>query len=478
MPEEAGSHHKLIRDHFDRLAAERDKWIENNAYYYENDRDYLRFLTTEGQRVLDLGCGTGELLSKLKPGRGVGVDISGKMIDIARDKYPHLEFHQGNIEDPETLASLEGPFDAIILSDTIGDLDDCQRTLAGIQKLCSRETRLIIAYYSHLWEPVLELAARLKLRMPQPETNWLSTQNIISLMQLTDFEVIRTEWRQLLPLRLFGLGPLVNRLLSHFPFINKLCLRSYIVARSLRDVELDNPSTTVLIPCRNEKGNIAPAMERLPLFCDDMEIIFVEGHSRDDTYEECLRVKDAHPDKDIKVLRQDGIGKGDAVRKGFGAARGDILMILDSDLTIPPEELPKFYDAIASGKGEFINGTRFVYPMENEAMRFLNYWANRTFSLIFSYLLNQRFTDTLCGTKVLTKKSYQRIENDHAYFGDFDPFGDFELIFGVSKQNLKVIEIPVRYGARTYGTTQISRFSHGWLLLRMVLIAIRKMKVM
>jgi glycosyltransferase involved in cell wall biosynthesis len=245
----------------------------------------------------------------------------------------------------------------------------------------------------------------------------------------------------------------------------------------MKEVGVNNPSTTVLIPCRNEKGNIENAVKRLPNFCDDLEIIYVEGNSQDGTLDEIHRVIKAYPDKDIKVLVQDGKGKGDAVRKGFDNARGDILMILDADLTVPPEDLPKFYRAIVTGKGEYINGTRLVYPMDDQAMRFLNFWANRTFSVLFSWLLNQRFTDTLCGTKVLTKKNYEKIVSNRSYFGDFDPFGDFDLIFGATKLNLKVVEVPIRYAAREYGETQISRFRHGWLLLKMVFFAYKKLKI-
>jgi glycosyltransferase involved in cell wall biosynthesis len=207
-----------------------------------------------------------------------------------------------------------------------------------------------------------------------------------------------------------------------------------------------------------------------------MEILFVEGHSSDGTYEEALRVRDAYPSWDIKVMRQDGVGKADAVYKGFDAARGDVLMILDADLTVPPEQLDKFWEVLVSGRAEYVHGTRLVYPMEKEAMRFLNLLANWTFSVLFSWLLNQRLTDTLCGTKALSRENYARLKNNRSYFGDFDPFGDFDLIFGAAKLNLKPAEIPIRYQARSYGETQISRFRHGWLLLRMVAFAYRKLK--
>ena len=189
-----------------------------------------------------------------------------------------------------------------------------------------------------------------------------------------------------------------------------------------------------------------------------------------------LRVKEAYPHKDIHVMKQSGKGKGNAVREAFDVANGDILMILDADLTTPPEDMVKFYNALAGNHGEFINGCRLVYPMEKQAMRFLNYLANKFFGWFFTYLLGQRLKDTLCGTKVLFRKDYELIKKNRGYFGEFDPFGDFDLLFGAAKLNLKMVEVIVRYRERKYGSTQISRFSHGWLLIKMSMFAARKMK--
>jgi SAM-dependent methyltransferase len=460
----------------ERQARGRSDWIARNAYYYEEDHRYLRFLVPTGLRVLELGCGIGHTLAALAPSRGVGVDFSPAMIEQARERHPELEFLVGDIEDPATIDRLEGPFDVILIGDTIGELEDCQATLARLRRLATRDTRIVIAYHSNFWEPILDTAEWLGQKMPQERQNWLSSGDIMALLDLAGFEVVKREWRQLLPKRVLGLGPLVNRYLGTLPLVNRLCLRHYVVARPQPTASLGALSATVLIPCKNERGNIEPAIQRLPRFCDDLEILFVEGGSRDGTREEIERVIAAYPEHDIRLIPQDGKGKGDAVRKGFDAARGEVLIILDADLTVPPEWIPRFYEAIVSGKGEFVNGTRLVYPMEAEAMRFLNLAANRVFSWLFTWLLNQRFTDTLCGTKVLLKQHYREIVANRAYFGDFDPFGDFDLIFGAAKLNLKVLEIPVRYASRRYGETQISRFRHGVLLLRMVLFAFRKLK--
>ena len=468
---------KKIEERADKLAASRDQWIKKNSFFYNDDYSYMKFLVGEGARVLELGCGTGRMLNSLKPSHGVGVDLSFNMVSIAQKNYPNLEFIQGDLEDKEFISSLQGPFDFIILSDTIGYLDDCENAFFGLHSLCTIDTRLIVSYYSWLWQPILALGEKIGLKMPSVELNWLSTEDTMGFLQLADFESVKREWRQLVPRSLFGLGSLINRFIGTLPVIRRLSLRNYLVARPVREIGLKQPSTTVLVPCRNEKGNIESAVKRIPDFCEDLEIIYVEGNSEDDTLDEIHRVIAAYPNKDIKVLVQDGEGKGDAVRKGFDHARGDILMILDADLTVPPEDLPKFYKAISTGKGEYINGTRLVYPMDDQAMRFLNFWANRTFSVLFTWLLNQRVTDTLCGTKVLSKKNYEKIVANRSYFGEFDPFGDFDLIFGATKLNLKIVEVPIRYAAREYGETQISRFRHGWLLLKMVLFAYKKLKI-
>ena len=436
----------------------------------------MRFLIPAGASILDLGCGIGDLLAALQPDRGVGIDFSLPMIEIARQRHRELEFRLGDIEDADFMASIEGPFDFIVMSDTIGSLEDCQAALEAVMPLCTSDTRLVVAYYSNSWEPLLAIAEGIGLKMPGETQNFMTADDIVGLMHLAGFDEVKREWRQLVPRRLLGLGPLINKTLATLPGVRRLCLRKYVVGRPANIPRPALTSVTVVVPCRNERGNVEQAVTRLPQFCDDIEILFVEGHSSDGTKDEIERVIAAHPERDIKLVLQSGTGKADAVFTAFAQARGDVLMILDGDLTMPPEQLSKFWNALVGGKGEFINGTRLVYPVDSQAMRFLNHVANRMFSAMFSWLLNQRFTDTLCGTKVLTRTHYRRIEAGREYFGDFDPFGDFDLIFGAAKANLKIIEVPIRYASRAYGETQIDRFRHGWLLLRMVVFAFRKLK--
>ncbi|MEJ2374260.1 MAG: glycosyltransferase [Pseudolabrys sp.] len=462
----------------DRLAAQRDDWIARQRFFFEEDWRYLRFLVPGGLRVLDLGCGTGALLNQLKPAHGVGVDFSEAMVERARAKHPHLTFIHGDVEALNDFASLLDPFDVILMSDTIGTLDDCEETFRSLHRFCTPDTRIIIVYHNRMWEPLSVLHGQLSRRRPSRPQNWLSSRDIANLFYLSNFDVIKREWRMLSPFRLLGLGRLLNRYVATLPLVRKFCLRNYVIARSMAQRRPEELSATIVVPCRNERGNIEAAVKRTPKFAAQQEIIFVEGGSADGTWEEIERVKSAYPDVTIKACKQPGKGKGDAVRKGFAEASGDVLMILDADLTMPPEDLPKFYQALAESKGEFINGSRLTYPREKESMRFLNLFANHMFALIFTFLLNQRYTDTLCGTKVLLRRHYDDIVKNRSYFGEFDPFGDFDLIFGASKLNLKTAEVPIRYAARAYGETQISRFQHGWLLLRMVIFAFKKLKAL
>ena len=381
-----------------------------------------------------------------------------------------------------------------MIVDTLGDLTDVWTALRNLHQVTDPQSRLIITYFNSLWEPLLIMGEKLGIKMPQPFQNWLSPKDMTNLLTINDFEVISQGNLLLLPKYVPLLSWFANSLLAQLPGLRRCCLSTYLVARPCQPPKGDLPdySVSVIIPCRNEKGNIRAAVERMPSMGSHTEIIFVDGNSNDGTIEEIETViREYQGPHEIKIIHQappnstDGaehgrmlkLGKGDAVRKGFAAAKGEMLMILDADLTVPPEDLPKFYAAIRDGHGEFINGTRLVYPMEKEAMRFLNKLANKFFSLLFSWIINQQIKDTLCGTKVLLKRDYEKIAANRNFFGDFDPFGDFDLIFGAAKLNLKIVEIPIRYRERTYGDIKIERFRHGFLLLKMSWLALKKFKL-
>ena len=460
-----------LNEHYDRLAAERDVYRAKNPYYYSLLFKEYQYLIPKNKKVLEVGCSTGDLLNAVKPSLGVGIDISARMIAVARGKYPQLKFYTGPITD----VRLDEKFDYIILSGLIGELDDVQQFFSDLKKFCHPETRVIIEYYSYFWQYILQLGERLRIKIPQRIQNWITHYDVYNFLALTGYEPIKIERVILMPKHIPVLSYVINKFIANLPFFNTLTLNHMVVARPLFNDEKDY-SVSILVPCRNERGNIESAITRTPDFGRAQEFIFVEGGSKDGTYEEVERIIKKYPQKDIKLFKQAGKGKGDAVRLGFSKAKGDILMILDADLTVPPEDLSKFYDAMKHGRGEFINGCRLVYPMESDAMRFLNLLANKFFGAFFSWLLGQRFRDTLCGTKVLFKHQYEEIVANRSYFGDFDPFGDFDLIFGAIKLNLKVIELPIRYKNRQYGTTQIQRFRHGLLLIRMCFFAMRKIK--
>ena len=450
------------------------QWRLRNPYYYDWLERIYRFVVRPHSRVLHVGCECGDLLAAVQPAYGVGVDSDEQAIALARTRFPHLTFHA---MDPHQL-SLDGPFDYVLICNSLGQWQDIQQVLERVRPLTHEGTRVVVTYYNHLWEWALRLGSRLGVRRPRPVQNWLPTGDIANLLYLSGFEVIRSDSYVMLPKRVPPLTTLCNYGLSLVPGLRSLNLVNLVVARPQPAPRQDKDwSVSVIVPCRNERGTIKDLIERIPEMGRGTEILFVEGNSTDGTAQEIEEQIRLHPHRKARlVLQGQGKGKGDAVRKGFAAATGDVLVIQDADMTALPEDLPKFYAALRDGKGEYINGSRLVYPMQDQAMRFLNQLANRFFGYLFTWLLSQRFRDTLCGTKMILRKDYEVIAANRDYFGEFDPFGDFDLIFGAIKQNLKVVEVPVRYRARVYGETNISRFRHGWLLFRMSWIAFKKIK--
>lgn len=459
---------------WDSIASKLDRWSYFDRFYHHLLTGMFKFLVSPGQKILEIGCGHGDLLASLSPSRGVGIDISSGMIEVAKSRHPRLEFIQSDIYDLD----LDKKFDVIIMSDLVNELWDVQMALEITRKFATPDTRLIINFYSKLWEIPLTLARKLKLAAPLLHQNWLTVDDVNNMLTLANYDMIRSKQEIMLIINIPFLEKVFNKFLVKLWPFRYLALTSCVVARPLPETseKLGAPKVSVVVPARNESDNIKSIFERVPEMGSEVELIFVEGHSKDDTYEAIKKEIEANPEINCLLLRQSGVGKGNAVRDGFNAATGDVLMILDADLTVPPEDLPKFLEALTSGKGEFINGVRLVYPLENEAMRHFNLLGNKFFSMAFSWLLEQSIKDTLCGTKVLTRRNYEKIASNRTYFGDFDPFGDFDLLFGAAKLNLKIVDMPIRYRARTYGETNIDRWRHGWLLIRMVFFAIRRLK--
>jgi len=471
--------------YFKDYAEKKIYWRKRNWYYHESITNQLKFFIPENSSVIEIGCGAGDTLHKLKPNPGVGIDKNKYLLEEGKGKYPELTFLLSDIEDTnplEELISKNQKFDYIIISDLIGTLEDIQSVFEKMKQISHRRTKIFVTYYNYFWNPILKLGEFINLKLNEREKNWLYIDEIKNLLTLSDFQVIKSGSLMLLPKRIPLLSYFMNRYIARLPFIKRLCVTGFVVANYRpSDIniapEFDKDfTTTVLVPCRNEEGHIEDILKRIPELGKQTEIIFVEGNSTDNTYAKIEELIEYNFKKDIKLFKQSGKGKSDAVRKGFENAGGDILMILDADMTVAPEELTKFYNALKDGKGEFINGTRLVYQMDDRAMRPLNKLGNIFFSKMFSWLLDQRITDTLCGTKVLFKEDYIKIINNRNYFGEFDPFGDFDLLFGASKLCLKIVEIPIRYVDRKYGKTNINRFRDGLLLLKMCFFAMRKIK--
>jgi glycosyltransferase involved in cell wall biosynthesis/SAM-dependent methyltransferase len=471
-PTEAGLEYADVAEYFDEFAPIEASWRRKNATYHRLVEQICRSMVQEGRKVLEIGSGGGDLLAALDPSVGVGVDVSPAMVELASGRYPDLRFETGAGE----TVKLDETFDYVVLSDVLPYVHDLLRLFENVREHSHPRTRVVINFYNPAWRPILGLAERLRLKPRKPIRNWVSPGDVRNLLELAGFDVVSGSTRILTPKYVPLLTFLLNTVVANIWPFTRLCVSYWIVARP-RPEPLDELGVSVICACRNEAGHIPQIVERLPSMGTSTELVFVEGGSTDDTRGAIEREIEAHPELDISLLTQPGKGKGDAVRTGFAAAKHEVLMILDGDLTVRPEDLPKFYDALVANRGELINGSRLVYDMEQGSMRFLNMLGNKAFSLLFRAITGQHVKDMLCGTKALHRDDYTTIAAGRSYFGDFDPFGDFDLLFGAARLNLKIVDLPVRYGARTYGTTNISRFRHGLVLLRMTIFAYSKFRV-
>jgi hypothetical protein len=434
-------------------------------YLYRKLREYLDLYVRPGDRIVEID-------PKETPAP----------FEFSNDQLLVLDRNRSDGEDSKAYLRELADFrpDYVLLNGNIHYETDVQEFLETLRAALQPATRVIIIFYSSLWKPPLRLATALRLRREAPEANWIANEDLQTFLILANYELVRLESKLLVPVYIPVISYLANRFLAPLPGFRLFNLLNIAVARPLAlavSPAGKSPSVSVIVPTRNEAGNIEAIIRRTPQMGSDDELIFIEGNSTDDTWDTICKLKAKYETaRTIRADRQDGKGKGDAVRKGFALAQREILMILDADLTVPPEELPRFYNALISDKGEFINGSRLVYPMEKRAMKFFNVLGNKFFAVMFSFVLGQRFKDTLCGTKVLTRANYLKLAAHRTYFGEFDPFGDFDLIFGAARMTLRIVEVPVHYRERTYGATNIDRWRHGVVLLRMLRFAASRIK--
>jgi SAM-dependent methyltransferase len=468
------------RSHLAKIASHREDWIHRNSYYYALLDRLFRFLIEPERKILSVRCGTGNLLATVMPAAAKGIDICAEIVEIAKQRNPSFDFAVAFPDKDEfhQVFEQDEKFDYILFND-IGDTVDVLQALQNLRPLCWRHTRLLVTTYNHLWEPLVTFAEWIGMKVPRIEQNWLSSADIRNLLKLAGFEALETHRIVLLPKYVPLLSNFLNRFCARLPGLNRLCMTQVLVARMLPPpIPREQLSVSIIIPCKNEKGNVEDAVRRMPRLAGETEIIFCDDRSTDGTPEEVMRVHAHYPDQHIRLEHGPGVCKSKNVWTGFDAAKGDILMILDADLTTMPEELVYFMNIIASGQAEFVNGSRLVYPVPKGAMNGANMLGNKFFSVAFTYLLGQKVKDTLCGTKVLWRSDWERIKPMVGSWGTEDRWGDYELLFGAAKLNLKILDLPVHYQERVYGTTKMTKvFRNGLVMLKMCWYGFLKLKL-
>jgi len=444
-----------VEEHFDKIAPEYDSWKEKNSYYYNTLKFFISNMIPKGSSILDVGCGTGEILGFMEPSRGVGVDISEEMIKLAIKKFPDQEFIHSSIEDLD----IDEKFDYIIMVDIMDHVYDVMDIFNSIYKFCKPTTKIYITTINPLWEPILEVAEKMKEKMPEGPHNFIDRRSLAKMLELINFSLSYSGYLLLLPKYIPGLSYLANSIGTRLWPFRGFSSCQYLTIHPKQENTTDlGYGCSVIIPCYNEEGNIEDAVRRVPHMGRETEIVVVNDGSSDGTADKVKELQKEFPNLRL-VDYFPNRGKGSAVKAGFEAATQEVMMILDADISTPPEELPRFFDPLNKGICQFVNGTRLVYPMEDQAMRTLNYYGNKLFGWLMSFIVQQKLTDTLCGTKAFYKKDLPRIK-----WGK-DKWGDFDLLFGAAKIGSKILEVPVHYKSRVSGESKMKSLRHGCHLL-------------
>jgi SAM-dependent methyltransferase len=445
---------QVLSAYYDGLADNWELYRERNRYYHRTLFSLFRTYVPEGMSVLELGCATGDLLAAVRPRRGVGVDLSERMVEKARRKYPAFEFVKADAAFFDTSER----FDCILINNALEYSEDIQRLFANCSRLLKPRGRVLISTLNPLWSPLLRIGERRRLCTPDTSRNFVTGNDASNLLRLCGFETVKLTRRMLFPRRVPLFAPLVNVVAAHTPVLRRLCLAEFVVARPITPSGREH-SVSVVVPCYNEAANVEECVRRVPPMGADTEVIVVDDGSRDGTAG--LVRPELNPAVDVRCISyQPNRGKLHAVRAGFAAARGDILMILDADMTVPPEDLAAFYAPLRRGLADFVNGTRLIYPMATGSMKLQNFVGNKLFSILVSWLIGIHLSDTLCGTKAFFRDDY------HHFQMGYDPWGDFDLLFGAAQCTSKFVEVPIHYQERRAGQSKMKAVRHTLALLR------------
>ena len=446
---------KTLALYFDGLAENWELYRERNAYYHRAQRALFRTYVIPGMSVLELGCATGDLLAALRPGRGVGVDLSPRMVEKARRKYPAMEFFEADATFFETAER----FDFIVINNLLEYVENIQGLFRNCRQLLKPRGRLLVSTTNPMWTPVLRFGERRRLCTPDTRRNFVTGQDAANLLGLNGFEVVNLMRRTLLPKKIPLVTSLVNLVAAQTPVLRRLCMTEFLVSRPMAAAPEEAYSVSVVVPCYNEAGNIEECVRRVPRMGSHTEVIVVDDGSKDGTAD--LVKPELNPAVEVRCLSyQPNCGKLHAVRTGFDAARGDILMILDADMAVPPEDLPSFYQPLREGIADFINGTRLIYPLATGSMKLQNFFGNKLFGVLVSWLTGIHLSDTLCGTKAFFREDYRNFQMG------YDPWGDFDLLFGAAQRTCKILEVPIHYQERRAGQSKMKAIRHTLALLK------------
>lgn len=400
--------------------------------------------------------------------------ISDKNSNFFIEKSHNLDFL--NVDTNEDLNKIlinNTKYDCIVLSDMFEVNDDILGLLKLLKKNLNNDGTILLTSITPIWDGVLSILEMLNLKNKSKKRSYIHLNKLSAVLDTINFQITGKRTRQYFPFKLFYFGNIINNFLEIILYFFNFGIRSYFTIKEIEDTaEKDVLSKTIIVPAKNEEGNLNELINRIPYLGNNVEVIISCGISNDNTLGMAKSLKSDN--FIIKVIEQTSKGKANAVWEACEQSSNDLIAILDADLSVDPEELSSFFELIETKKCDFVNGTRLIYSMEKGSMRFINNFGNRLFQYVVSKIIRLPLTDSLCGTKVFKKNLYEKIKKWQSVVKIKDPFGDFDLLFAAAYSSQKIVEYPIHYRARKYGTTQIRRFKDGFKLIKYLSVSFYK----
>tara|TARA_B110000977_G_scaffold125183_1_gene160299 strand:+ start:1495 stop:2904 length:1410 start_codon:yes stop_codon:yes gene_type:complete len=423
----------------------RENFLKKKNFLFDEISKALNYLINDSNYVKFFCCGNSSIVNKVNSKNIYINEINNTFINsLTKSEIKKEDEINKNLN-----------FDHIVIAD-IEHQKFITKNLIDLNEKIDNECRVIVLSKSIFWSTLINFYKKIKNIGPD-KNNFLPYSNLRKIFLNTNFEIVKNEKIIFFPFQFSLLTKFINQIFR-FPVLNFFCMINLTVLKKVqkKNYQAEGKKISFIIPCKNEGGNIKFFYEKIINSTINAEFLFGNDNSSDNTLDEIKKLQQAIPNKEIKIYDGPGVCKSENVYKGINLASGEIILIYDADLTVSFDDLVNSINLLLKTDADFINCTRMIMPQQKNAMKFLNFYGNLFFAFLFSILFKQKITDTLCGTKIFFKKDWEQIKKYNNTWGAKDLWGDFDLLLGAYKNNLKIVENPISYTDRKEDETKMT----------------------